>query len=119
MLAEVAVALVFQGNQGFLQGRPGEDIDAHRSHIRPRVLGLLLELGDALVLIRDDDTEAGSLFHGNRNRGNRHIRLVLLVEVQHGLVVHLVDMVAGENQNVVGIVAFYILEVLVNGVRRA
>ena len=79
----------------------------------------LLEIRDPLVLVGDHDAEALCLFHRNRHDRDRHIRIVLLVEVEHGLIVHLVDVIARENQHIVRVVGLHVGEILVNGVRRA
>ena len=77
---------------------------------------LLLEVDDAVRLIRDHDAEAAGFFHGNGHDGDSDICFVGFVIVQHDLIVHLVDMVAGKNEDIVRIVSINEFNVLEDGV---
>ena len=81
--------------------------------------GLLLELIDAAVGIGVHDAEAGGLRQGHVAHGDGAVRSHLLVIAEHGVVVHLVDVVAGEDQHVLGTITVDEGDVLADGVRRA
>ena len=36
------------------------------------------------------------------------------MEVQHGFIIHLIDMVSGEDQNIIGIIGFHVTHVLID-----
>ena len=65
-----------------------------------RLFRLLFKLIDRPVRAGVHDTEAGRLCHRHIAHGDGAVGLVLLVEAEHPRVVHLVDMVAGENQKI-------------------
>ena len=54
-----------------------------------------------------------------RHDGNRDIRLIGLVVVQHHFIIHLINMIAGQNQDVIGIVLLHKLKILIDGVCRS
>ena len=83
------------------------------------MLRLFLEFGDPEVLVGVHDAEAAGLLKGNLQDGDGAVRAGFLVGLQHLLIVHLVDVVAGEDQHVVRVVAVDEVEVLVDGVGRA
>jgi hypothetical protein len=55
---------------------------------------------------------------GNREGGHRHIRTALLVELQQVTVVHVIDMIAAEDQDMRRVDALQEGEVLVHRIRR-
>ncbi len=79
----------------------------------------LLKIRDAAVLIRDHDSEPLCFLHRNRHDCDGYVRALLLVIIEHRLVIHLINMISGENQYIVRIVCFDIINVLVNCIRRA
>ena len=83
------------------------------------MLGLLLKLVDLIVLIHVHDAEAGGLLQGDLQHGDGAGRLGLLVEVHHVGVVHPIDMVAGEDDHVLGIIHIQESDILIDGVGRA
>ncbi|OQA26944.1 MAG: hypothetical protein BWY61_00427 [Firmicutes bacterium ADurb.Bin354] len=83
-----------------------------------RILRLFLKLCDLAVFIRDDDTETLSLFDGNRHNGDGNLSLILLMEVKHDFVVHLIDMVSRKYQYILGIKALHIIKILIYGICR-
>jgi len=117
MLTKVTARLFRHGNERFLQRLPAEYVDSHGSQVTARICRLLLKLGDTVILIGDHDTEAACLFDRNRHTCDGDICVVCFVIFQHNLIIHLIDVVAGKDQNVVRIVAFHVLQVLINGVR--
>ena len=102
-----------------LQHAPFEDVDAHG---RIRALGLfrlLFKFIDGTVLAGIHDAEAGGLLQRNLAHGNGAVGIALLMEAKHGGVVHLIDVVAGQNQHVIGVIALDKGNVLIDGVGRA
>ncbi|MPN32401.1 hypothetical protein SDC9_179879 [bioreactor metagenome] len=71
------------------------------------------------MLVRIHNAEAVRFFHWHGQYRDGRDRLLLDVEVQHRAVIHLVDMVAGENQHIVRVVLVDKFAVLVDRVRRA
>ena len=66
-----------------------------------------------------DHAKPRNLIRRNRQRRQRDLGVGLLVVRQHPAVVHLVDVVAGENDHVLRLFAADRVDVLVNRVRRA
>ena len=81
--------------------------------------GLLLELADGAVGAEVHDAEAGGLLHGDLNDRDRAGRLRLLMGAEHLGIVHLVDMVTGEDEHMIGIIHLDEVHVLIDGVGRA
>ena len=80
-------------------------------------VGLFLEADDPPVRIGFDHAEAARRFlRGDLKRGHGHIRAGIHMLLKHFLVVHLVDVVAGQNDDVARVLAADGINVLVNGV---
>ncbi len=62
------------------------------------VLRLFFEADHAVVLVDFGDSEAAGLFRWHLDGGDGDVGFVLAVPVQHLAVVHLIDVVAGEDQ---------------------
>ena len=84
-----------------------EDVDPHRGqrHVgvvghRRRVLGLLQEAGHAVLAIDPHHAELASPAPRHRQAGDRQIGAVGPVLVDHPGVIHLVDVVAGQDQRI-------------------
>ena len=118
VLAEVigAAGGVFIVDEILAQLLPVEDVDAHRGLGGFRVLGLLFELVDRAVLVGVHDTEAGSFLKGDIQDGDGGVCLFLLVVGEHLRVVHLVDVVAGEDEDIFGVIAVDEIDILIDGV---
>ena len=87
---------------------------------RLRIGGLFLESDDAPVLVGFDHAE----FSGGRGRvhfdgGDGDVRAGGHVLLEHLLIIHLVDVIAGKNEDVVRLLAADRIDVLVDGVGRA
>ena len=121
VLAEVLAGIwvILVGNQILAQLLPIEYVYAHRSQIALRVLGLLLKLADVAVLAKVHDAEARRLVHRDLEHGYRTRGVMLKMLAQHVGVVHLVDVVAGEDEHVFGVVVLDEADVLVNCVSGA
>ena len=102
--------------QVFLQFVFVEDIDAHRCLGGIGILRFFAELIDLPVLARAHDTEAARFLNRHVDDRNRAVRLCLLMEIQHSRVVHFIDMVARENQDILCVVAVDELHVLPDGI---
>jgi len=79
-----------------------EDIDAHRCEVALGLLGLLLPLGDPVVLVEGEDAHPGRLGERDPPYGDRDVRAVAAMGGHERRVVHLVDVVAGEDEDDVG-----------------
>ena len=110
------VRVFFIGDEIGTQFLPGEDVNAHGGLVAARVGRLLLELGDGAVLVHKHEAETGGLFPLDFAHGDGAGRFLLFVEGQHVGVVHLVDVVAGQHDDVFGVVLVDKVDVLVDGV---
>ena len=88
-----------------------EDVDAHRGERQVRIvrhrrrIGRLLdEVGDAARGVDRHDAEARRLHARHLDAADGDVGLRIDVLAQHQLVVHLVDVVAGEDDDVFGAV---------------
>ncbi len=98
---------------------PPENIDAHRGQI---VFGLgrfFLELDDPVVDIRVHDAESPRILPRHLDHRQRRIGFPGLVILHHLGIVHLVNVIAGQNHNPHRIVLVDKGDVLKNGVRRS
>ena len=93
-----------------------EDVDAHRDQVGLRVVGLLIPLGDAVVVVGREDAVAVRLFHRHLVQRHGDIGLVREVLQDQLFVVHLVDVVAGEDEHELGLRLFEEVDVLEDGV---
>ncbi|CCC96390.1 protein of unknown function [Azospirillum baldaniorum] len=125
VLAEVArrAGIVEVALQLVVEELRVEDVDAHAgqrlvrvSRHRRRVGGLLDEVDDALRLVHMHDAEAGGLGARHLDAGDRHIGLLGDVVEQKRAVIHLVDVVAGQDQDVFRLVVAQDVQVLVHRV---
>ena len=80
------------------------------------MLGLLLKLLHIAVGAGIEDAHAGGLFHGDLLHGDGERRIFFQMLLEHLGVVHLVNVVAGEDQDVLGIIVLDEAEVLVDRV---
>ena len=96
-----------------------EDVDAHRGEVALGLLGLLLPLDDPVVLVEGEDAHPRRLGQRHAADGDRHVGAVAAVGRHERLVVHLVDVVAGEDQDDVGRVVLDDVDVAQDGIGRA
>ena len=113
----VGVSLVL--GQVLLEDIPVEDVDAHGSQVGLRLLRLLLESVDAVVLVGDHQAEAGSLAPWHFHDSDGELCVLLLVEAQEVRIVLLADLVAGQDDDILGVIAVNERQVLIDGVGRA
>ena len=103
-----------------------EHVDAHArqrdvrlaGHGR-RLRGLLQELQDATMRVHMHHAERRGLRHRHFDAGHGAARIHCHVVGDELRIVHLVDVVAGQHQQVLGVVRHQDVEVLVDGVGRA
>ena len=114
VIAGLGIGLVL--NEGLTQLLPGENIDAHGGQVALGLLGLLLELNNVVLAVHGHDAEAGSLIPGHLQHGDGAGGLGLLVGLQHPVVVHLVNVVAGEDHHVLRVIHVHKADVLIDGV---
>ena len=103
-----------------------EDVDAHRGidHVRHErraeagVLRLLLETAHLAVLCHLYDAELIHILWPDGQGRQRHLGVRVHVLLQHAGVVHLVDVIAGEDDHVLRLFRADGVDVLVHGVRR-
>src|SRR5271170_150995 len=101
-----------------------EKIDAHGGvhfvRMNARALGfggLFFEADDAPVFIGFDDAEtAGSFLRRNFESGDGNVRTGFDVLLEHLLIIHLVDVVAGKNEDEIGLLGADGIDVLIDGV---
>ena len=99
---------------------PGEDVDAHRGEVALRLGRLLLPVDDAPVARRGCRSPSAT----PRPAGTGSTAIVTsapfaLVGRDHRPVVHLVDVVAAQDEHRVGAALVDLVEVVADGVRRA
>ena len=101
------------------QHRHVEDVDAHRGEdllAGRQVLGLLEEPGDAVLIVHLQHAEAAGFFRGDLEHRQRRAGAAILVEAQHLRVVHLVDVIAGQHDQVLRVLAENRVQVLIDGI---
>ncbi len=118
------------GPDGVLFERPDqhvnfEDVHAHRSKRKirragnwRRVVRLLLKTGNAIGVVDGDNAESWAVGDRNLDGGNRQRRLTLEVEPEHLRVVHLVDVIARQDDHVTGAFPDDRVEILIDRVGR-
>src|SRR5262249_31167270 len=111
--------------------RPGENVrleqvDAHRRERDPgragradRLFRLFLEADHPPGLVDADDAETAAFFGRNLDGRQRDVRAAIHMEAQHLRVIHLVDVITREDEDVRRFLAFDGIEVLIDGVGRA
>ena len=112
MLSKITALLILKCIKSFLKGRPAEYVNAHRGQIAAWMLWLLLKLCNTACLISDHDPKSACLFHRYRHTCNGNICLISLMEIQHHLIIHLVNVISGKDQNIVRIVLLHIIHIL-------
>ena len=96
-----------------------EDVDAHRGQVALGLLGLLLPFGHAVVLVEREDAHARRLRERHPADRDGHVGPLAPMGGHERLVVHLVDVVAGQDDDRVRVVVLDDVEVAQHRVRRA
>ena len=81
------------------EGLLREDVDAHRGEVALGLLGLLLPVDDPVLVVEREDAHPRRLGERHPADGDRHVGAVAAVGGHERLVVHLVDVVAGEDED--------------------
>ena len=110
--AEVAAVL----GQPVQQRALGEHVDAQAREVALGLAGLLLPLGDRVVLVEGEDAEAVRLADGHALDRDGHVRALAPVLLHERPVVHLVDVIAGQDEHDVARRLLDRLDVLEHGV---
>ncbi len=100
-----------------------EHVDAHAGergiglagHGR-RIGGLLHESSDNVLIVDMHDAEGRRVLARHFDAADRDVGALRHMLLQHELVVHLVDVIAGQHDDVFGVVALDDVDVLINGV---
>jgi hypothetical protein len=79
--------------------------------------GFLKEFGDPIFLVHMHDTKRRGLHPWDGQTSDRHVSRLIHVLAQHDFVVHLVDMIAGQNQHVIHIITVNDINVLRHRIR--
>ncbi len=80
------------------------------------MLGLFLKLVDAAVRVAVHDAETGRFIDRDIKHCNGGIGFVLLVVLEHLVVIHLIDVVAGQDQDIIRVIFINKIDVLIDGV---
>ena len=86
---------------------------------RRRIPRFFHERENAVVLVDMHDAEAGRLAARYFKTADRHIGALVHMLLQHRLVIHFINMVAGEQHDIFRVIALDDVEVLIDGVGRA
>ena len=119
MLAKIQLRNLSKSQQRFFQNRPRENINAHRCQIALGFFRFFFKINNPICFVRDHDAKTAGFFDWHRHNRHGQIRPVCLVKVEHHLVVHLIDVVSGENQDVIRMIRVDVLDVLVDCIGRA
>jgi len=103
-------------NESFPQNAPVKYINTHGGVGGLGNLGLLLEFVDGIVGVGVEDAEAGGFLQRDIPHGDGAGGIVLFVVGNHCGVVHLVDMVTGEDHHILRIKTLDKVNVLIDGV---
>ena len=98
---------------------PVEYIYAHGSKVALGLLWLLFKLGDISVLADAHYAKSRGFLHADLLHGDRARSAMLKMLTEHVGIVHLVDMVAREDEHIIRLKALYKPNVLIDRVRRA
>ena len=101
------------------QGRPAEDVHAHADEVRARFRRLLHERGHPALAADVEDAEPVRVLDRDPTHGAGHGRPLLAMHGDERPVIHLVDVVAGQDEDELRRAVLDEVEVLEHGVRRS
>ena len=119
MFSEIQSRLLGICQKRFLKRLPVKYVNTHRRQIAAGIRRFLLEIRNSAAFVGNHDAEALCFLHGNRHYCDSHLSAVLLVEVKHHLIIHLINMIAGKNQHILRVVRLHIGNILIYRIRRA
>ena len=103
--------------QCFPQRLPVKNINPHGCQITSGILGFFLKIRNPFVLVGNHDAEPLCLLHRHGHDGYRHLRVVFLMEIQHHLIIHLINMIPRKDQHIIRVKAVNVIHILINGIR--
>ena len=95
-----------------------EDVDAHGGEVALGLFRLLLPVDDAVGLVERQDAHPRRIGQRNAANRDRHVGTAPAVGSEERRVVHLVDVVAGQDEDRVGGIVLDLIEVLEHGIGR-
>ena len=117
MLTKVTGWLIFQCCQSLTKHLPVKYVNTHRRFVAAWMLRFFFKLLNTSGIVCDNNTETACFLHWYLIGCQCDIGLACLVIVKHRLIIHLIDMISGENQYIVWIVVVNILKILIDCVR--
>ena len=99
-----------------LQGGAIEDIDAHIRQVAGRGGRLLDEVGDAIIFVGIDDAKAAGFVKGDADGADSGVSAFIAVVMHQHVIIHLVDVIAGQDQNIVGPALAHKVDILGHGI---
>jgi len=108
-----------QGLEALGEGVEVKNVDAHVGQGAGRLFGLLQELRHPAVFIGQHNAEAAGFLGQHVHHGNGQVGAALFVLAQHRPVVHLVDVIARQDEHRFGPALAQIIQVLEHRVGRA
>ena len=103
-------------DQSLPQCLPGEDVDAHGCEIALRFLRLLLEFHDLAALIRIHDAKTAGFLPRYRTNRNCQLGFLFLMELEHRIIVHFINVIARQYQQIIRTVGVNEINILGNGI---
>ena len=100
----------------FTKKFPIEDINTHRSEVTLWMFWFLFKFNNMSCFICIHNTKTACFLHRNFDNGNRCICVVLLVILKHLVIIHLIDVVSREDQQIVWGVCIYKVNILGNSI---
>jgi len=116
VLAEIVSAAFLER---FLKIINIENIHAHGGEIALGFIRFLLPIDDALLLVDYADAKMAGFFPGHAHHGDGNLGFFLLVKLDHGGIIHPVDMIPGKDKQAFRMVAAYELHILGYSICRA
>ncbi len=111
------------GHEVFPDSLGPEQVDAHRdegvSRIvwkRGRLLWFFIESDNAKVFIHGDDAESGGVLNRDVDCSHHSVRLLGDQPIVHLAVIHLVDMVTGQDQKILRMLGLDEEQILIDGI---
>ncbi len=105
--------------QVFAQHVPFENVDAHRSQRAFRLLRFFVEFVNFQIFVGIDHAEARRFFQSHVNDGNGAVRAFFLMVVEQLRVIHLVHVIARQDQQMLRVVLVDKLQVPRDGIGRS
>ena len=102
----------------FAEKLPVKDIDTHGRKVALRMFRFLLKLYNVTLFVCIHNTETACFLHGNLNNRDGGIGVHFFMISKHFCVIHLIDMVAGKDQDIFRRILINKIDILRNSVCR-